>query len=162
MKKTENYYEFVDKFCERRGIKDEDIIQELYLTVAEILNNNSRSKEHRNIYRCVARKAEKLINKTNEEMPIIPIEDLNFDTIYNIDKTIEYDILKEILPNIIEETLTPREQLVLKLRFDDELTYKQIGDAIGTSCTRPMQIEHKALRKLRHPSRGRKLFIIED
>lgn len=162
MKKTENYYEFVDKFCERRGIKDEDIIQELYLTVAEILNNNSRSKEYHNIYKCVARKAEKLINKTNEEIPIIPIEDLNFDTIYNIDKTIEYDILKEILPNIIEETLTPREQLVLKLRFDDELTYKQIGDVIGTSCTRPMQIEDKALRKLRHPSRGRKLFIIED
>lgn len=159
MKKIENYYEFVDKFCERRGIKDEDIIQELYLTVAEILNNNSRSKEYHNIYKCVARKAEKLINKTNEE---IPIEDLNFDTIYNIDKTIEYDILKEILPNIIEETLTPREQLVLKLRFDDELTYKQIGDVIGTSCTRPMQIEDKALRKLRHPSRGRKLFIIED
>lgn len=161
MRKTENYYEFVDKFCERRGITDEDIIQELYLTVAEIMSDESANKEYRHIYGRIANKAEKLLNAKNDETTLFA--DLGFDVAYNIDKTIEYDILKNILPDVLD-TLTPREQLVLKLRYDNDLTYQQIGEIIGTERTRPMQIEHKALRKLRHPSRSRKLvhFIIED
>lgn len=50
-------------------------------------------------------------------------------------------------------TLLPREQLVLKLRFEEGHTLRAIGASLGVGGTRVGQIIDKALRKLRHPSR---------
>lgn len=59
------------------------------------------------------------------------------------------------------ETLTPREQKVLKLRFglDDgcQRTLEEVGREFHVTRERIRQIEAKALRKLRHPSRSKKL-----
>ncbi len=70
----------------------------------------------------------------------------------------------ELLKNHIEEvlhTLNPREQKVLELRFGLKdhrpRTLEQVGTVFGVTRERIRQIEAKALRKLRHPSRSKKL-----
>ncbi|MDR1701915.1 MAG: RNA polymerase sigma factor RpoD [Sporomusaceae bacterium] len=69
-------------------------------------------------------------------------------------------LLKEQLEEVLD-TLTPREERVLRLRFglDDgrARTLEEVGQFFGVTRERIRQIEAKALRKLRHPSRSRKL-----
>ena len=69
-------------------------------------------------------------------------------------------LLKEQLEEVLD-TLTPREEKVLRLRFglDDgrARTLEEVGQSFGVTRERIRQIEAKALRKLRHPSRSRKL-----
>ena len=69
-------------------------------------------------------------------------------------------LLREQLMEVLE-TLTPREQKVLKLRFglDDgcQRTLEEVGREFHVTRERIRQIEAKALRKLRHPSRSKKL-----
>ena len=69
-------------------------------------------------------------------------------------------LLKEQLSEVLD-TLTEREQKVLRLRFgmDDERarTLEEVGKVFDVTRERIRQIEAKALRKLRHPSRSRKL-----
>jgi RNA polymerase primary sigma factor len=71
-----------------------------------------------------------------------------------------FTMLKEQLEGVLE-TLTPREHKVLKLRFglDDgrPRTLEEIGQEFGVTRERIRQIEAKALRKLRHPSRSKPL-----
>ncbi len=69
-------------------------------------------------------------------------------------------LLKEQLVDVLK-TLTPREEKVLRLRFglDDgrQRTLEEVGKEFNVTRERIRQIEAKALRKLRHPSRSKKL-----
>ena len=69
-------------------------------------------------------------------------------------------LLNEQLEDVLK-TLTPREEKVLRLRFglDDgrARTLEEVGQSFGVTRERIRQIEAKALRKLRHPSRSKKL-----
>lgn len=69
-------------------------------------------------------------------------------------------LLKEQLEDVLD-TLTSREERVLRLRFglDDgrPRTLEEVGQVFGVTRERIRQIEAKALRKLRHPSRSKKL-----
>ncbi len=69
-------------------------------------------------------------------------------------------LLKEQLNSVLS-TLTPREEKVIRLRFglDDgrPRTLEEVGDEFEVTRERIRQIEAKALRKLRHPSRSKKL-----
>jgi len=71
-----------------------------------------------------------------------------------------YTLLKEQLMDVLD-TLTDREQKVLRLRFglDDgrARTLEEVGKVFNVTRERIRQIEAKALRKLRHPSRSKKL-----
>ena len=71
-----------------------------------------------------------------------------------------YTLLKEQLEEVMQ-TLTPREAKVLKLRFGLEdgkaRTLEEVGREFEVTRERIRQIEAKALRKLRHPSRSKKL-----
>ena len=71
-----------------------------------------------------------------------------------------YTLLKEQLDEVMS-TLTPREAKVLRLRFglDDgkARTLEEVGKEFDVTRERIRQIEAKALRKLRHPSRSKKL-----
>ncbi|MGX6961226.1 RNA polymerase sigma factor RpoD [Vagococcus xieshaowenii] len=71
-----------------------------------------------------------------------------------------YEMLKEQLENVLDQ-LTDREENVLRLRFglDDgrTRTLEEVGKVFGVTRERIRQIEAKALRKLRHPSRSKQL-----
>ena len=77
------------------------------------------------------------------------------------------------LINDMLSTLTPREEVVLRMRFGLEIpgredyeprthTQKEVGIEFNVSANRICQIEAKAIRRCRHPSRARKIRHIMD
>ena len=76
------------------------------------------------------------------------------------------EILKEEIKSVLS-TLQPREQQVLELRFGlidgTSYTLEEVGKRFNVTRERIRQIEAKALRKLRHPSRAKKLkdFMVD-
>ncbi len=100
------------------------------------------------------------------ETPIGEEEDSHLGDFIEDDKTqtpgdsVTYIMLKEQLLDVLD-TLTPREEKVLRLRYgiDDgkPRTLEEVGREFNVTRERIRQIEAKALRKLRHPSRSKKL-----
>lgn len=78
----------------------------------------------------------------------------------SVEETAERTFLRESLEEVLS-TLTPREEKVLRLRFgfDDGAgqTLEDVGKAFHITRERVRQLEEKALRKLRHPSRARRI-----
>lgn len=76
-----------------------------------------------------------------------------------------YELLREQIRDVLD-TLTEREENVLRLRFglDDgqSRTLEEVGKVFGVTRERIRQIEAKALRKLRHPSRSKRLKDFMD
>ena len=74
--------------------------------------------------------------------------------------TVAHELLREDLAEVLS-SLSPRERDVLRLRFgmDDgrQRTLEEVGQLFGVTRERIRQIEAKALRKLRHPNRSRRL-----
>ena len=74
--------------------------------------------------------------------------------------TVTYTLLREQLEEVLD-TLAPREKKVLELRFGivdgRTRTLEEVGKEFNVTRERIRQIEAKALRKLRHPSRSKKL-----
>ena len=100
------------------------------------------------------------------ETPIGEEEDSNLGTFIEDEKSaspsdvVAFQMLKKQLISILD-TLTPREEKVLRLRYgiDDgrPRTLEEVGKEFNVTRERIRQIEAKALRKLRHPSRSKKL-----
>ena len=100
------------------------------------------------------------------ETPIVEEEDSHLgDFIPDEDasepsEAASFSLLKEQLMSVLA-TLTPREEKVLRLRFGIEdgrtRTLEEVGKEFNVTRERIRQIEAKALRKLRHPSRSKKL-----
>lgn len=93
--------------------------------------------------------------ESTELMELVPIEDET-----SVEDIVMMGNLRESLDEVLL-TLTDREQKVLRLRFgmDDgrARTLEEVGKEFNVTRERIRQIEAKALRKLRHPSRSRKL-----
>ncbi len=100
------------------------------------------------------------------ETPIGEEEDSHLGDFIEDEKTmtpsdsVAFTMLKEKLLTVLD-TLTPREEKVLRLRYglDDgkPRTLEEVGKEFNVTRERIRQIEAKALRKLRHPSRSKKL-----
>ena len=90
------------------------------------------------------------------------IEDKN--TILPIDAAIQSN-LREITTRVLA-SLTPREERVLRMRFgigmNTDHTLEEVGQQFSVTRERIRQIEAKALRKLKHPSRSRKMRSFLD
>ena len=82
------------------------------------------------------------------------------EAILSPDDSAGYELLKEQIIDVLH-TLSPREQKVLELRFgladNQPRTLEEVGKVFGVTRERIRQIEAKALRKLRHPSRSKRL-----
>jgi RNA polymerase primary sigma factor len=76
------------------------------------------------------------------------------------DKQVLYESIKEALDSVME-TLTESERQILRMRYGlngfEPMSLQQIGDKFNLSKERIRQIEKKAIRRLRHPSRSQKL-----
>jgi RNA polymerase primary sigma factor len=87
------------------------------------------------------------------------IEDKN--AVLPLDAAIQSN-LREVTTRILS-TLTPREERVLRMRFgigmSTDHTLEEVGGQFGVTRERIRQVEAKALRKLKHPSRSRKLQV---
>ena len=85
---------------------------------------------------------------------------LSYDGEEQLNEEISGILMKEQIMDVLD-TLTPREEKVLRLRhgFDDEgeKTLEEIGQMFSLTRERIRQIEQKAIRKLRHPSRSKKM-----
>jgi RNA polymerase primary sigma factor len=90
------------------------------------------------------------------------IEDKN--AVSPVDSAVRYDLQRQI--DTILAGLTPREELVLRKRFgigqEQEHTLEEVGQSFDVTRERIRQIEAKALRKLRHPSRSKRLRSFVD
>ena len=82
------------------------------------------------------------------------------DSVLSVEDEVAARVLGETLNEILG-TLTERQRKVLELRFGindgKERTLEEVGQVFGVTRERIRQIEAKALRKLRHPSRSRKI-----
>lgn len=104
------------------------------------------------------------IQATSLDLPIGEEEDttlgelVTYEGEMSVEDAVAHQVLREQLEEVLQ-TLTEREEKVLRLRFglDDgrERTLEQVGQEFGVTRERIRQIEAKALRKLRHPSRSR-------
>ncbi len=94
-----------------------------------------------------------------EDEDIVLLDMIPEDSVLSVEDQVAANVLGEMLDEVIE-TLTPREKKVLELRFGlrdgRERTLENVGREFGLTRERIRQIEAKALRKLRHPSRSRK------
>lgn len=79
-------------------------------------------------------------------------EDWEAHLVADLDKQLLAGHMAKVL-----HTLTPREENVLRQLYFEDKSQKEIADDQGVSNTRVSQIEQKAMRKLRHPSRARAL-----
>ena len=74
-----------------------------------------------------------------------------------IEKKESAQIMSDIL-----DTLSEREAQVLRMRYYEDMTLNEVARSFGITSERIRQIEHKALRKLRHPDRTRKMAGVSD
>lgn len=156
---TENM-SIIDRYIKRKNIKDEDIIQNLYMslmyTISQI-EDIAAAREH--INHMILTRAKTTYIKSLR-MKYIREEMFCEDNIitmplyrdFNCDKRLVVEELKKKLSTVIK-TLSTREQIVIKYRFQDNLTLEEIAKNLGVTRERIRQIENKAIRKLRHPAR---------
>ena len=114
----------------------------------------------------VQQKVDRPLSSKYDVMRLSTIESL--DTINEVSPVIVDNCLEELkrqnLKQVVTKTLSslqPREERVLRLRFginlNKDYTLEEVGKIINVNRERVRQIEAKALRKLKHPSRSKEL-----
>ena len=111
------------------------------------------------IYSVLYREAERILKrKETQQNRRCSITDYTFydDSVSVAEEQLWCEELTCAVEHVLS-LLTPREEAVLKLRFFENMTGEECGKKFGVSRGRIQQIEQKALRKLRHPSRSKLL-----
>ena len=134
----EEYIETVDSSLER-----DDLLAIAYEAIVDAVDSGVRDTKRA----FVSRFRRKLSSESNFEN-IIAIEDG-----YDIDDdSFAYEAIEAAISSLSE-----KEGEILKLLYFENKTLKETGDVYGVSLERIRQIEAKAIRKLRHPSRSNRL-----
>ncbi|MDE5852648.1 MAG: RNA polymerase sigma factor RpoD [Oscillospiraceae bacterium] len=150
-----------------------ETINKLKKISSQLLHNNGHeatAEEIAEVLEIPERKVREIIRVSQEpvslETPVGEEEDSHLSDFIPDDEApapadaASHTLLKEQLGDVLE-TLTDREEKVLKLRFGLEdgrsRTLEEVGKEFNVTRERIRQIEAKALRKLRHPSRSKKL-----
>lgn len=132
-----------------RPPKPEEVAKEMGIDVEKAREIIKISQEPTSIESTVGRDEDSRLKE------FIPDEDVESPF-----EAASYELLKGHLDEVLQ-TLNPREQKVLELRFGIKdgrpRTLEEVGKEFGVTRERIRQIEAKALRKLRHPSRSKKL-----
>lgn len=150
--------------CDKVATKyqlDEDGRQDLSLYYLEVWQSKPDVVGQRPsyIYSVLYREAERILKrKETQQNRRCSITDYTFydDSVSVAEEQIWCEELTCAVEHVLS-LLTPREEDVLKLRFFENMTCEECGKKFGVSRERIYQIEQKALRKLRHPSRSRLL-----
>lgn len=95
--------------------------------------------------------------RKNKEIKFIDYDDLK-ETEFLDDSILENHQLKELFEKLFK-MLNWKEEQILKYKYNDELTYKEIADYYSTNIERIRRIDQKAIRKLKHNSRSK--YLIE-
>lgn len=163
------YLPVVERYVRNHDITDEDIIQELHLELFYRISVkdtedemrqyliNSINTRYAKLWRHKVVREKVYADKGYHQL------DLKYDAALEY-KTITDEISKKGLPEALK-TLSEREQKVLALRFGferDPMTLEEIGKMFNVNRERIRQIEAKALRKLRHPSRLRMIGDVRN
>ncbi|MBS3070804.1 sigma-70 family RNA polymerase sigma factor [Candidatus Pacearchaeota archaeon] len=158
------------KLCEevkRQGKSDEDFIKILAEKIKNrnVLPNVGRENRHNPISGYVHLTLTGNYNQLSEIKENQGIDiDVEVDNGNQFANVVKNDKRKVVSNSLM--SLTPREERVIRERFgfnqDNDLLLEEVGDNLGVTRERIRQIEGKAIRKLRHFSRGRKLRIFLD
>ncbi|MBI2051828.1 RNA polymerase sigma factor RpoD [Candidatus Roizmanbacteria bacterium] len=132
-----------------REPKLKEIAKEMQITIAEVENLMRISQQPKSLSTPIGDDKETTLEQF--------IADKNQPTLYD---KVSKELLKDAL-NTVLETLSPREKKVLMMRFGLEdskpKTLEEVGREFKVTRERIRQIEAKAIRKLKHPTRARKL-----
>jgi RNA polymerase sigma factor (sigma-70 family) len=157
------YYEKISKCIRKRNNVSGEVY---YLTVSN--NGKTLCKTFKTLEE--AEKEMKEIKDTQKVKGFDYPQDF-IDVLFGNDKTVDIQYIEEHFDNIIGgllETLTDREQIIMKQRLIDGYTFEAIGRQEGVSRERIRQIEARAIRKLKHPSRlkylmyGSEVQLLQD
>lgn len=155
----------VDRFIERKKIEDEDVIQNLYMGFMYIVSNiNNENDYHGYLSHHLLTRLKtlyvKLLRMKMTTQQLYETEDIGNMPLCDQSDLVETIAFSETEKYVHEalQTLTEREQKVLNMRFFKNMTLEEAGKEIGVTRNRIRQIEIKAIRKLRHPSK--KLYTL--
>jgi len=151
---TDEVIVLAEKFIAKNGIVDEDVKQDIYIKALE-------SRDLKRNQQVTDKFAKIMMGYISEDY--ISVVDTSTISPFDPFKSVEHDLLHEQLI-IAMCNISDKEKKVLKLRFDDNMTLKSVGEELHYSSERIRQIERKALRKMRQPSSSKliKDFLIEE
>jgi RNA polymerase primary sigma factor len=145
------YYKTQRRLVQKLGreVTIKEIAKEMQMTIEEIENLMKISQQPKSLSTPVGDDKEATLEQF--------VADLNQPTLYD---KVSRELLKDALSKVLD-TLSPREKKVLIMRFGLEdgksKTLEEVGREFKVTRERIRQIEAKAIRKLKHPTRARKL-----
>lgn len=145
------YYKIQRRLTQKLGreVTDKEIAKEMEMSIEEIENLKKISRQPKSLSTPVGDDKEATLEQF--------VADMSKPTLYD---TVSRELLKDALSKVLS-TLSPREKKVLVMRFGLEdgksKTLEEVGKEFKVTRERIRQIEAKAIRKLKHPTRARKL-----
>lgn len=171
--KSRTYEEIRDKYLylifriHERYKLEEDDVADLTICYCECiqrnLNNENRNWSGR-LQSTLVLKAKRILLQKEKEFETVSLEGLGdefsdetvTEGLAEVEERVWHSSLRDAFDEVLL-TLKPKEQEVLRLRFFDGKTLDECGEILRVTKERVRQVEAKALRTLRHPSRGKLL-----